>query len=71
MLTEAVSAHLKMIGVHCLRMNREVGLQGNPNPKDVHNGGTFLACIIGAPFSHKQSDRSMLMICVNYKIILS
>ena len=43
MLMEAVRAHLKMIGVPCLRMNREVGLQGNPNSKtkDVHDGSAF------------------------------
>lgn len=43
MLIVAVSAHLKMIGVHCLRMN-----------KDVQDEGTFLACIIDTSFFHKQ-----------------
>jgi len=40
-LTEARHTRLKMIGVSCLRMNRRIGLQGNPNLKDVHDGSTF------------------------------
>jgi hypothetical protein len=43
MLMEAVRAHLKMIAVPCLRMNREVGLQGNPDSK-------LKTCTMRAPF---------------------
>jgi hypothetical protein len=44
---------LKMIGVHCLRTNGDVSLQGNPNPKDVHGGSTFWRALSTHHFSHE------------------
>lgn len=36
---------MKMIGVHCLWMSREIFLQGNPKPEDVHDGSTFWSAL--------------------------
>jgi hypothetical protein len=48
-----------MIGVSCLRMNGGMGLQGNPNLKDVHDGSTF--CFWSALSMHHFSTSKVVM----------